>query len=75
MAAKHFGEVEADPTADSRQKQMNGALLASAEGNWKESSELLKTMIEKDNEDYVVSATDRILPRMMGLTLDFGRRL
>jgi hypothetical protein len=55
MAAKHFAEVETDSTADPRQKQMNSALLASAEGNWKESSELLRGMIDKDNEDYVVS--------------------
>ncbi|KAJ2919555.1 hypothetical protein MD484_g859, partial [Candolleomyces efflorescens] len=53
MAAKHFAEVEADSTADSRQKKMNSALLASAEGNWKESSDLLRGMIDKDNEDYV----------------------
>ncbi|KAJ2934848.1 hypothetical protein H1R20_g2259, partial [Candolleomyces eurysporus] len=53
MAAKHFAEVEADSTADVRQKKMNGALLASAEGNWKASGELLRGMIDKDNEDYV----------------------
>ena len=35
-------------------KQMNAALLASAEGHWMEASDNLKAILEKDSENYVV---------------------
>lgn len=54
MASKHFAAVAADPTADERQLKMNGALLASAEGEWGKATEVLREIIAKDNEDYVV---------------------
>lgn len=53
MASKHFAAVAADPTADERQLKMNGALLASAEGEWGKATEVLREIIAKDNEDYV----------------------
>ncbi|TFK29705.1 hypothetical protein FA15DRAFT_609812 [Coprinopsis marcescibilis] len=52
MAGKHFEIVAEDPTVDERQKRMNAALLASAQGDWASATSVLKEMIEKDNEDY-----------------------
>ncbi|KAF6761614.1 hypothetical protein DFP72DRAFT_879134 [Ephemerocybe angulata] len=54
MAAQHFATVDADPVVDERQKSMNAALLASAQGEWECASGTLKGLIEKDDEDYVV---------------------
>ena len=53
-ATKHFSLVAADPTATEDMKQMNAALLASAEGQWTEASDSLKAILEKDSENYVV---------------------
>jgi predicted Zn-dependent protease len=53
-ATKHFSLVAADPTATEQMKQMNAALLASAEGQWTEASDILKAILEKDSENYVV---------------------
>ncbi|KAF8159461.1 hypothetical protein B0H34DRAFT_655232 [Crassisporium funariophilum] len=53
MASKHFELVAADPNADETLKQMNTALLASAEGDWSEASNILKAILEKDTENYV----------------------
>ena len=53
-ATKHFSLVAADPTATEDMKQMNAALLASAEGQWTEASDNLKAILEKDSENYVV---------------------
>ena len=53
-ATKHFSLVAADPTATEDMKQMNAALLASAEGRWTEASDNLKAILEKDSENYVV---------------------
>ena len=53
-ATKHFSMVAADPTATEDMKQMNAALLASAEGRWMEASDDLKAILEKDSENYVV---------------------
>lgn len=53
-ATKHFSLVAADPTATEDMKQMNAALLASAEGRWTEASDDLKAILEKDSENYVV---------------------
>ena len=55
MAAKQFAIVAADPDADTALKGMNAALMTSAEGNWVAASEMLKTVIEEDAENYVVS--------------------
>jgi hypothetical protein len=46
--------VAADPTTTEDMKQMNAALLASAEGRWVEASDNLKAILEKDSENYVV---------------------
>ena len=56
-ATKHFSLVAADPTATEDMKQMNAALLASAEGHWTEASDNLKAILEKDPENYVVRLT------------------
>ena len=53
-ATKHFSLVAADPTATEDMKQMNAALLASAEGRWTEAIDNLKAILEKDSENYVV---------------------
>jgi len=52
-ATKHFSLVAADPTATEDMKQMNAALLSSAEGQWAEASDILKAILEKDSENYV----------------------
>jgi len=54
MATKYFSSVAADPNAAEAMKQMNTALLASAEGDWAEASDNLKAILEKDSENYVV---------------------
>jgi hypothetical protein len=46
--------VAADPIATEDMKQMNAALLASAEGQWTEASDNLKAILETDSENYVV---------------------
>ncbi|KAH6915927.1 hypothetical protein BKA70DRAFT_1254199 [Coprinopsis sp. MPI-PUGE-AT-0042] len=51
-AAKHFEAVDQDPSADERQKKINSALLSSARGEWDSAVDVLKEMIEQDNEDY-----------------------
>ncbi|KAF8967618.1 hypothetical protein BDZ97DRAFT_1755730 [Flammula alnicola] len=56
MASKHFALVDADPSADGTLKAMNAALLASAEGDWAEASVKLTAILEKDADNYVVSA-------------------
>jgi hypothetical protein len=56
MAAKHFATVDADPAADQDMKDMNVALLASAEGDWSKASSILQALLEKDSENFVVSS-------------------
>lgn len=46
--------MAADPTATEDMKQMNAAILASAEGQWVEASDNLKAILERDSENYVV---------------------
>ena len=55
MAAKHFAVVAADPNVDLALKDMNAALLASADGDWVGASESFKKVIQEDAENYVVS--------------------
>jgi trafficking protein particle complex subunit 12 len=55
MAAKHFAVVANDPKADPTLKEMNAALMASADGDWARASEVLTRMVEEDAENYVVS--------------------
>ncbi|KAF9006134.1 hypothetical protein BDQ17DRAFT_1352805 [Cyathus striatus] len=52
MAAKHFAVVETDPTADIGQKQMNTALLASAQGEWEKATKTLRELIERDSRNF-----------------------
>lgn len=47
-AAKHFSAVEEDPDADSTLKDMNTALLASAQGEWEKADILLQRLILDD---------------------------
>ena len=53
-AMKHFALVETDPEADASMKKMNAALLASADGEWVKADTLLREILEKDSENYVV---------------------
>jgi trafficking protein particle complex subunit 12 len=55
MASKHFAIVDEDPAADQGMKDMNAALLASAEGDWTRASTVLRTVLEEDAENVVVS--------------------
>jgi hypothetical protein len=54
-ATQHFVAVEADPESSQEVKDMNAALLASAEGDWSRASELLKGLSVADSDNYVVS--------------------
>jgi hypothetical protein len=56
-ASKHFSAIARDPTADQSMKDMNAALLASAEGDWSTASMLLKSLVEADKENYVVCSS------------------
>ncbi len=55
MATMHFSIVAADPSVDSSAKDLNAALLASANGQWERASEVLRRILEKDAENYAVS--------------------
>lgn len=52
-ASEHFRLVAEDDAADERQKLMNNAVLLSAEGDWAKATEVLKSLMEKDSEDFV----------------------
>ncbi|KAF5350206.1 hypothetical protein D9758_007846 [Tetrapyrgos nigripes] len=52
-ATTHFAAVDADPNADQSLKDMNKALLASANGQWKFAGDTLRSVLEKDPENYV----------------------
>lgn len=54
LASKHFSIVAADTTADQSMKNMNAALLSSAEGDWSTASILLRDLVDGDKENYVV---------------------
>jgi hypothetical protein len=54
-ASQHFAAVESDTNASQDTKDMNAALLASAEGNWPRATELLKDLLAADSDNYVVS--------------------
>jgi hypothetical protein len=53
-AAKHFSLVAKDPDADQTMKDMNAALLASADGEWAEAGDLLAGLVTRDSENYAV---------------------
>ena len=53
-AAKHFSLVAKDPNADQTMKDMNAALLASADGEWAEAGDLLAGLVTRDSENYAV---------------------
>lgn len=62
-AAKHFSAVEEDPDADSTLKDMNTALLASAQGEWEKADILLQRLILDDPMNFTVgpcSLLDRV---------------
>lgn len=63
MASKHFAIVDEDPTADQAMKNMNAALLASAEGDWTRASSILRMILKEDAENFVVTS------RMESLTV------
>jgi trafficking protein particle complex subunit 12 len=53
-ASKHFAIVDNDPATDQSLKDMNAALLASAEGDWTRANTILRTVLERDAENLVV---------------------
>ncbi|KAF9466097.1 hypothetical protein BDZ94DRAFT_1295975, partial [Collybia nuda] len=53
MAVKHFAAVAADPEADKGTKDMNAALLASAEGDWTQASDNLRAILREDADNFV----------------------
>lgn len=59
MAARHFAAVAADATAEQSTKDMNAALLASAEGDWDQASSILADILAKDADNFVVSLSTR----------------
>ncbi|KAJ7429883.1 hypothetical protein B0H11DRAFT_1981672 [Mycena galericulata] len=58
MAAHHFAAAAADPTAPPSMKEMNAALLAAAEGDWLQASELLRSGILEENPDNYVAVNN-----------------
>ncbi|KAH7908934.1 hypothetical protein BJ138DRAFT_1067966 [Hygrophoropsis aurantiaca] len=52
-AAHHFAIVAADPTAPQTLKDMNAALLASAEGEWARAAEMGRRVVEVEEDNYV----------------------
>jgi trafficking protein particle complex subunit 12 len=66
-AVEHIAIVDADTTADQNTKNMNAALLASAQGEWASASEIWKRSIELDSENYAVSAD--FLPRIHAIPM------
>ncbi|KAK0239157.1 hypothetical protein EDD85DRAFT_829234 [Armillaria nabsnona] len=54
MATMHFSIVAADSSVDPSAKDLNAALLASANGQWERASEVLRRILEKDAENYAV---------------------
>ncbi|KAL4259902.1 Trafficking protein particle complex subunit 12 [Pleurotus pulmonarius] len=52
MAAKHFDIVDKDPMAEPALKDMNKALLASANGEWDAVSNTLKKALSEDKENF-----------------------
>jgi len=56
MASEHFSIVDEDPAADQATKDMNAALLASAEGDWTRANSILRGILEEDAENFVVGA-------------------
>jgi hypothetical protein len=56
MASKHFAIVDEDPAVEQAMKDMNAALLASAEGDWTSADNILRKILEEDAENSVVCA-------------------
>ncbi|TFK65594.1 hypothetical protein BDN72DRAFT_845332 [Pluteus cervinus] len=53
MATQHFSIVASDPEVDENTKDMNEALLASAEGEWETATAALRRIVTRDPENYV----------------------
>jgi tetratricopeptide (TPR) repeat protein len=54
-AREHFAQVDADLDAPPSLKAMNGALLASAEGNWARAAETLRGIVGKGADSNFVA--------------------
>ena len=55
MAKKHIDIVDEDPSAEQSLRDMNKAFLASANGDWATASQILKTILDADSENFAVS--------------------
>ncbi|KIY70574.1 hypothetical protein CYLTODRAFT_347478 [Cylindrobasidium torrendii FP15055 ss-10] len=63
-AAAHFAFVDQDPEVTQDAKDMNAALLASANGEWERSAQILFKLLETDAENYV--AVNNIAVALLG---------
>ncbi|TRM65609.1 hypothetical protein BD626DRAFT_221310 [Schizophyllum amplum] len=52
-AERHFAAVAADPGADTAQKETNTAVLAAARGEWAEASEVLRGLLDREQDNHV----------------------
>ncbi|KAJ7281467.1 hypothetical protein C8J57DRAFT_1297707 [Mycena rebaudengoi] len=58
MAARHIAVVAEDPNTPPSLKAMNAALLAAAEGEWEQASEILKSNLLAENPDNHVAVNN-----------------
>ncbi len=63
-AAKHFSIVAADETVEQSVKDMNAALLATANGEWESAAEVLRSVLEADTENY--AAVNNLAVALLG---------
>ncbi len=52
-----FAEVVQDPAASPTLKSTNAALLAAAEGDWEKSTNILRGLVNADEDNFVVRAS------------------
>ncbi|EPQ56230.1 hypothetical protein GLOTRDRAFT_40456 [Gloeophyllum trabeum ATCC 11539] len=52
IAAQHIAEVESHPAASQTMKDMNAAMLATAEGDWAKAAEILQGVLAREPENF-----------------------
>ncbi|KAF9048299.1 hypothetical protein BDZ89DRAFT_1089186 [Hymenopellis radicata] len=63
-AAKHFSIVAADESVAQSDKDMNAALLATANGEWESATEVFRSVLEADAENY--AAVNNLAVTLLG---------
>ncbi|KAJ6591504.1 hypothetical protein DFH09DRAFT_907373 [Mycena vulgaris] len=58
MAARHFAVAAADASTPPAMRAMNAALLAAAEGDWPQASEILRSGVLEENPDNYVAVNN-----------------